>query len=83
MKAEAQLSEMMGSSTQAFPAYKSLRTGFAHFTSFRILGHPWDFPTGPVGKTSPSSVGDVGLIPGRGAKVPRASWPRIKTETIL
>ena len=60
-------------------------TGLAHFVSFRILGHPWDFPTGPVGKTSPSSVGNVGLVPGRGAKIPHASWARImaKTETIL
>ena len=35
-----------------------------------------DFPRGPVVKTSPSSVGGVGLIPGWGAKIPHASWPK-------
>ena len=34
-----------------------------------------DFPGGPVVKTSPSNAVSVGLIPGRGAKIPRASWP--------
>ena len=27
-------------------------------------------------KTSPSNAGDVGLIPGQGAKIPHASWPK-------
>ena len=27
-------------------------------------------------KTSPSNVGDMGLIPGWGAKIPHASWPK-------
>ena len=35
-----------------------------------------DFPGGPVVKTSPSNAGGVGLIPGRGAKIPHASWPK-------
>ena len=29
-------------------------------------------------KTSPSNAGDTGLIPGRGAKIPHALWPKIK-----
>ena len=35
-----------------------------------------DFPGGPVVKTSPSSAGRAGLIPGRGARIPHASWPK-------
>ena len=35
-----------------------------------------DFPGGPVVWTSPSNAGGVGLIPGRGAGIPHASWPR-------
>ena len=30
----------------------------------------WDFPGGPVVKTSPSKAEDVSLIPGQGAKIP-------------
>ena len=44
------------------------------------------FTGGPVVKSSPSNVGDVGLIPGWGAKIPHASQPKSqkhKTETIL
>ena len=35
-----------------------------------------DFPHGPEIKTSPSSTGDMGLIPGRGAKILHASGPK-------
>ena len=35
-----------------------------------------DFPGSLVVKTSPSSAGDAGLIPGRAAKIPHASWPK-------
>ena len=44
-----------------------------------------DFPGGSVVKTSPSNAGDVGSIPGRGAKIPHASRtkkPKYKTEAI-
>ena len=37
-------------------------------------------------KTLPSNAEDVDLIPGQGAKIPHASWPKkqsIKTEAIL
>ena len=52
----------------------------------------WDFPGGPVVKTSPSSAEVTGLIPGRGAKIPHASQSNkqtnkqtknLKAETIL
>ena len=33
-----------------------------------------DFPDGPVIKTHVSNAGDVGLIPGRGTKIPHAEW---------
>ena len=36
----------------------------------------WDFPGGPVVKTSPSNAGGVGSIPGQGAKIPHASGPK-------
>ena len=35
-----------------------------------------DFPGGPVVKSSPSNAEGVGSIPGWGAKIPRASWPK-------
>ena len=35
-----------------------------------------DFPGGPVVKTSPSSAGGAGSLPGQGAKIPHASWPK-------
>ena len=37
-----------------------------------------DFPSGPVVETLPSNPGGAGLIPGQGAKIPYASWPKIK-----
>ena len=36
----------------------------------------WDFPGGPVVKTSPSNAGGAGSIPGWGAKVPHALGPK-------
>ena len=35
-----------------------------------------DFPGGPVVKTLPSNAGGAGLIPGQGAKIPHALWPK-------
>ena len=35
-----------------------------------------DVPGSPVVKTSPSNAGGAGLIPGGGAKIPHASWPK-------
>ena len=35
-----------------------------------------DFPGGPVVKTLPSNAGGAGSIPGQGAKIPHASWPK-------
>ena len=46
----------------------------------------WDFPGGPVVKTSPSNAGGAGSIPGRGAKIPHALWPKnqsIKRSNII
>ena len=34
------------------------------------------FPGGPVVKTLPSNAGGAGSIPGRGAEIPHASWPK-------
>ena len=39
-------------------------------------GQSGDFPGGPVVKTSLSNEGGVGSIPGRGAKIPHALWPK-------
>ena len=41
---------------------------------------------GPVVKTLPSNAGAMGSIPGQGAKIPHALWPKKpndKTEVIL
>ena len=35
-----------------------------------------DFPEGPVVMVSSSNAGDVGLIPGQGAKIQHASWTK-------
>ena len=45
-----------------------------------------DFPGGPVVKTLPSNAEGTVSIPGRGTRIPHASWPKnqnIKTEAIL
>ena len=39
----------------------------------------WDFPGGPVVRTSPCNVGGAGLIPGQGAMTPQASQPKIQS----
>ena len=36
----------------------------------------WDFPGGPVVKILPSNAGSAGSIPGWGAKIPHAPWPK-------
>ena len=36
----------------------------------------WDFPGGLVVKIPPSNAGGLDLIPGRGPKIPYASWPK-------
>ena len=38
-----------------------------------------DFPGGPVVKTSPSTAGGTGSIPGQGTKIPHVSQPKNKT----
>ena len=35
-----------------------------------------DFPGGPLVKTSPPNAGSAGSIPGWGAKIPQALWPK-------
>ena len=39
-----------------------------------------DFPSNLVVKTLPSNAEGVGLIPGWGAKIPHALWPKTKTS---
>ena len=48
------------------------------FVCVSMLGR--DVPGGPVIKTLSSDAGSVGSIPGRGAKIPHASWPKNKTR---
>ena len=46
----------------------------------------WDFPGGPVVKTSPSNAKNMGSIPGWGTKIPTclvAIRPKYKTEAVL
>ena len=40
------------------------------------VGKNKDFPGGPLVKTSPSKAGGLGWIPGQGAGIPHASWPK-------
>ena len=51
-------------------------TSLAHVCQIHGKPAAWDFPSSLVVKTSPSSVGDVSLIPGQGAKIPHASWAK-------
>ena len=59
---------------------------FLHLFSTQETGFR-DFPGGPVVGTSSSNPGLVGPIPGWGAEIPPASWPKkkpkCKTEAIL
>ena len=41
-----------------------------------LLRKAWDFSGGPVVKTLPSSERGVRSIPGQGAKIPQALWPK-------
>ena len=41
-----------------------------------LVSYSWNFPGGPVVKTSASNAGSAGLIPVWGAKIPHASWPK-------
>ena len=45
----------------------------------------WGLPGGPVVKTMPSNARDAGLIPGQGAKILYASWPKHQNvkQTVL
>ena len=49
-------------------------------------GGGWDFPGGPVIKTSPSNAGNAGSISRQGAEITYALWPKSqkhKTEATL
>ena len=47
-----------------------------HFvsTSFIKLTQKWDFPGGPVAKTTSPRAGSIGFIPGCRTKIPHALW---------
>lgn len=51
--------------------------------TYPIKSNGRNFPGGPVVMTSSSSVGDVGLIPGQGAKISHASQLTNQRETML
>ena len=38
--------------------------------------YSWDFLSGPVVNPLPFNAGGVGSIPGWGARIPHASWPK-------
>ena len=52
----------------------NLREKIIHITRIEIPNR--DFWGGAVVKTLPSNADGVGSIPGQGAKIPHASWPR-------
>ena len=41
-----------------------------------LLRKAWDFSGGPVVKTLPSNERGVRSIPGQGARIPHALWPK-------
>ena len=56
-----------------------------HFLEFQ-QSKAWDFPSGPLVKTSPSNARGAGSMPGWGPKTPHASGskkPKYKIEALL
>ena len=55
-----------------------LRKGFVLSLNAQVLKQSvhWVFPVRPMVNSSPSKAGNVGSIPGQGAKIPHASWPK-------
>ena len=49
-----------------------------YFMKIKIWG---DLPGSLEVKISPLNAGAEGSIPGQGAKIPHASWPKTKTKT--
>ena len=70
LKNKIYVSIVLGVWEQNFSIYNKGRN---NIFKFQLI---WDFPDGPVVKTSPSSAGGAGSIPGRGAKIPHAWWPK-------
>ena len=52
-----------------------MRLSFLHCI-FLFKNNSRDFPGGPGVKTSPSTAGDAGSIPGQGARIPHGLWPK-------
>ena len=48
------------------------REHLINVTAYLKIPGPWDFPGGPVVKNPPSNVVHVGLLSGRGTKIPHA-----------
>jgi len=48
------------------------REHLINVTAYLKIPGPWDFPGGPVVKTPPSNAVHVGLLSGRGTKIPHA-----------
>ena len=61
-------------SYSAQKAYQVLLGVTVSLSSLRL----WDFPGGPVVKTSPSNTGGMGSVPCQGAKIPHASRRKTK-----
>ena len=47
----------------------------------QIKQGPWNFPSCPWVGTLPSNEGAAGSIPGQGARIFHASWPKKKNQT--
>ena len=71
------LKDLIPMAWPSYVLYSIIPISFQKAHSIPPLKHsPWDFPGSPVVKTSPSSAGGAGSIPGWGAKMPHASQPK-------
>ena len=52
----------------------SVMPSIGQMFKYKLLN--WDFPGDPAVKTWPSNAGGGGSIPGQGAKILQASWPK-------
>ena len=57
-----------------FESIHLLQTTASGFIIYKLLkNYSWDFPSGPVVKTSPSNAWDANSIPGQGTKIQHAA----------
>ena len=75
---EQNISEQYGTCSKLLSFTRNVKGEYEFFIRMKgsIKTVERDFPGGPVVKTLSSNTGGIGLIPGQGAKITHASWPK-------